>query len=156
VIFRLLTAILFSFKLGLTKRKGVKELKKIVVLDHSGATGGIYREMLARAGFQVFYLMWPEKLLEVLARERPAALILGIRIPGYEEQPFALLQLVKQTYPNLLVVFNTDIRELWPEARAKGADFCHDKRDMNLLLEMIRRSGQKPPIQGRNIDAVVV
>ncbi len=85
----------------------------------------LYEEEMKEWGYEVIVLSGGHELLTFIAREKPQVVILGVRIPGYDS--FKLLEEMKDSFPDLPVIFNTSLCELWPHALARGADFCSQR-----------------------------
>jgi DNA-binding NtrC family response regulator len=117
---------------------------KILVVDRELSLGRLYEDELSEEGHKVIFLSTGDQVLKSIAAKKPKLVILGVRIPGYETEPFKLLDQIKASFPKLPVIFSTSLSELWPEAQFRGADFCHYKSsDLTELKEMIEKVKNK-------------
>ena len=115
---------------------------KIIMVEREKLLGYSYTIHLKQVGHEVIYLGQGQDLLPTIEREKPGAIILGIKITGYGY--FELLEQVKAAYPQLPVIFSTSLTDLWVEAQDKGADFFDDKSgDLSNIKEIIERLDKK-------------
>jgi DNA-binding NtrC family response regulator len=111
---------------------------KILVIERDLLLRRLYQEELSEWGYEPIVLSRGDQLLKSIAGNKPQVVILGVKISGYENEPLKLLEQIKDSFPDLPVIFNTSLGELWPQARAKGADFySHKTSDLTELKEMI-------------------
>ena len=89
-------------------------------------------------------------IILIIKKEEFDILILGIKIPGYEKDYFALLEQVKSQFPGLAVIIFTSLDKYWEGALARGADYAIS-RNANLaeLRETIDKISEKKLARGQ-------
>jgi len=121
---------------------------KIIVVDRDAAIGILYREELEELGHKVIFLNRGAKLLEIMGKEKPEVLILGVRL--HDRDYLDLLAMVKSSFPDTKVIFNTSLKGLWPDAQAFGADYYSQKTsdlsDIKNALEAIMAQKSDKPV----------
>jgi DNA-binding NtrC family response regulator len=111
-------------------------MAKIIFIDEKEAIRRLYLEELEDWGHKMIILKNHVGLLGVIKTQKPDIVILGVRPIGYDWQK--MLMAIHELYPNLLIIFNTSLIDLWEEAVKLGAKACFDKSaDLTHLKEII-------------------
>lgn len=96
--------------------------EKILVIDDEKHVRMLYQEELQNEGYNVAVSDGQEPVVDVIAREKPAILILDIKI-GPDISGLDLLQILRGPYPNLPVILSTAYDSFQYDLKSIAADF---------------------------------
>lgn len=95
---------------------------KILVIDDEKHVRMLYQEELETEGYEVAVSDGQEPVVEVIAREKPAILILDIKL-GPDISGLDLLQTLRGPYPKLPVILSTAYDSFQYDLKSIAADF---------------------------------
>ena len=114
----------------------------IFITDDSDFTGDLLTDLLEEVGYQVFYAVSGEELLERFDEVRPDVVLLDIIMPGIGGME--VLERIRTTYPDTKVIICSALvcqPSIEEEAMGKGAYACVKKPiNTSELREVIAES----------------
>lgn len=96
--------------------------QKILVIDDEKHVRMLYQEELQNEGYEVAVSDGQEPVIEVVAREKPAILILDIKL-GPDVSGLNLLQTLRGPYQDLPVILSTAYDSFQYDLKSIAADF---------------------------------
>jgi len=121
---------------------------KIFVVDHDTSLCVLYHDELEEDGHQVISANQAASVLETIKKQKPEIMILGDRLPDHESLDF--LVEVKALFPQIKVIFDSNLKDLRQSAFDFGADYfstkSSDLKDIKLALIDISAKKAKPPV----------
>jgi two-component system nitrogen regulation response regulator GlnG len=121
-------------------------MKHVLVVDDEEAVCWALQRALSREGHHVTVAASAEQGLAVVARQRPDAVILDVRLPGMDG--LTALGVLRQRLPDVPVLVITAFGNLDTAVRAVegGAfDYLTKPFDLGAALDAVRRALQRPP-----------
>jgi YesN/AraC family two-component response regulator len=98
-------------------------MEKILIIDDEKATLSMFRLLLGAYGFAVLTAENGKEGLEVFKKERPAAVLTDIKMPGIDG--LAVLRCIKQIQPDTQVIVITGHGDRDLEKQALALDAAH-------------------------------
>lgn len=96
--------------------------RKILVIDDEKHVRMLYQEELENEGYAVVVSDGQEPVVEVIAREKPAIIILDIKL-GPDVSGLDLLQTLRGPYPDIPVILSTAYDSFQYDLKSIVADF---------------------------------
>jgi DNA-binding response OmpR family regulator len=126
---------------ALSRRKRVKDVKRVVVVDDEPSVGTAVRELLAPEGYQVEAAVDPETALPQLLRSAPDLVILDVNMPGMSGWEFCSLlrrQSSTRTVPVLFLTGRQEVRDRITAMQVGGSDYLAKPFGAEELRQKVR------------------
>jgi DNA-binding NarL/FixJ family response regulator len=117
----------------------------ILVVERDGAFGRLFKEEFHEDfGAVVGSITEGHDLMKVIKVVDPDVIILGFRIPGYDEYGLDIVKETKDNFPDKKIIFWTSLHNRKYEALDYGADyFCMKSADLTELKNVIHEISVK-------------